>query len=484
MSLSGALSSAISGLAAASRGAQLISSNLANATTEGYGARSLELEARQGAGGGVRIVSTVRQVNPALISELQLATAESASAEVMAEFSSRLEDWIGTPDSEDSLSAEMHRFEASLVAAASRPDQPGRLHDVAEHADGVARRLNNLERNVQGARGKADREISVAVEHINESLQSVKYLNGQITTGNIAKRDVSALMDQRQTVLNDLAGWIPFKQIERPNGSTALYSLGGIPLVDGLASNFAFERVNTVTAEMSVEGGQLSGLEVNGHHYADFSDSSLLRGGKLAALFELRDEKTVAVQAEIDAIARDLIERFEAVPIPGSVDSSGRGLFVDGVVTFDQADENGVSGRLKVNPSVLPEVGGDPARLRDGLSATVAGAAGDATLLNGFAEALRASRTVGSGSFEGVSLTVSDLTGSVSGRFGAARLKAEQTATFASTRAHETESMLLSEGVDSDDEMQKLLIIERSYAANAQVVKAIGDMMDTLMRAV
>ncbi len=40
------------------------------------------------------------------------------------------------------------------------------------------------------------------------------------------------------------------------------------------------------------------------------------------------------------------------------------------------------------------------------------------------------------------------------------------------------------EGVNIDDELQKLLLIEQSYAANATVIKTLTEMMDTLLAAV
>jgi len=43
MSITSALSNALSGLTVASRGAQVVSSNVANALTDGYGVRELSL---------------------------------------------------------------------------------------------------------------------------------------------------------------------------------------------------------------------------------------------------------------------------------------------------------------------------------------------------------------------------------------------------------------------------------------------------------
>ena len=37
-------------------------------------------------------------------------------------------------------------------------------------------------------------------------------------------------------------------------------------------------------------------------------------------------------------------------------------------------------------------------------------------------------------------------------------------------------------GIDTDQEMQELLLIEKNYAANAKVIQAVADMIDTLIR--
>ena len=57
MSISATLANALTGLAAASRSAQVVSTNISNATTEGYARREIDLSARLtgGAGSGVQI---------------------------------------------------------------------------------------------------------------------------------------------------------------------------------------------------------------------------------------------------------------------------------------------------------------------------------------------------------------------------------------------------------------------------------------------
>ncbi len=68
-------------------------------------------------------------------------------------------------------------------------------------------------------------------------------------------------------------------------------------------------------------------------------------------------------------------------------------------------------------------------------------------------------------------------------KFGSQRLGAEQKLTFAAVRATEAEQFLMADGVDTDRELQRLMLIEQAYAANARVLQTVDDMMNALMGA-
>jgi hypothetical protein len=66
MSISSALGNALSGLTVSSRSADVVSSNIANAMTEGYGVRSLDIGSRIGArdGSGAQVLGVLRDSDP------------------------------------------------------------------------------------------------------------------------------------------------------------------------------------------------------------------------------------------------------------------------------------------------------------------------------------------------------------------------------------------------------------------------------------
>lgn len=260
----------------------------------------------------------------------------------------------------------------------------------------------------------------------------------------------------------------------------ALYSTSGAPLVDGKASEFGFSATRAITAEMNLADGPLSGLTLNGRDMSTGANS-LIAGGSLSANFAVRDELAPAAQANLDGLARDLVERFQAAGVDPTLASGAAGLFTDRGAAFDPADEVGLSARLQINAAADPAEGGALWRLRDGLGAATQGASGDATLLRGLRTALITESAPASASLDTGPISLSALASTITSWAAQDRVTVEDQLTFAQSRATTLQEQEQRHGVDTDQELQNLLLIEQSYTANARVIQTIDDMLATLM---
>lgn len=483
MTISGALNNAMSGLRAAGRGTQLVSSNISNALTPGYGRRELALSASAiGDHGGVRIDGITRVVNEAIASDRRLASAENGHAQITSDFFSRIEKLLGTPDDAFSISSQMSGFENSLITSASRPDAPERLSTSIAAARSLVTSLQDASKGIQDARSRADTSIGAQIDQLNLALQQVQKLNSQITSVQVNGGDSAALLDQRQQVVDQIGAMVPVRSVPRDNGQIALYTEGGAILIDGQAAEIGFDRVNLVTPYMSIEGGSLSGLTINGNPVRTGSENGVLRGGTIGAQFAIRDEEAPAAQAQIDALARDLVERFQDPAVDPSLTAGDAGLFTDNGFFFDPLDEVGLSERLVLNAAVDPSQGGQPWRLRDGINAATPGNSGDATLLNALRNALNTNRVPASGDFGTGAFSAINLISTLTSQFGTERFEADQMLSFASARFNELTQQQLADGVDTDAELQQLMLLEQAYAANARVIETVDEMMQTIMR--
>ncbi|NSX56695.1 flagellar hook-associated protein FlgK [Parasulfitobacter algicola] len=481
MSITSALSNAVSGLNATSRAAEIVSSNVANAMTEGYGKREISLSSRTtGNMGGVQVNAEQRMVDKGLISDRRLSQAELGYSATQADFLNGLEKTIGVPGEPGSLTDTYARFEASLLAASSQPDSNARLSNVFEAADDVVNSLNGLNDAVQLARVEADAAISKDVDRLNTTLQQVADLNSQIQRHTISGLPTSALLDERQKAVDSIAEIVPIKELPRDNNQVALITTGGAQLVDGVAAQIEFSPTPTIVAGMTVEAGSVGRLVLNGREIDGLSGS--LRGGSLAANFSIRDDLAVTAQNQVDALAQDLIERFQDPNVDPTIGAAGLGLFTDRSVSFDPMNTDGIAERITVNAAVDPSQGGDITRLRDGVGATTAGPSGDGTQLISYHDALIASRSSSSSALTTSSRSASGFVSEMLSSISTQRQYTEADQSFAASRTNSLRDLEIASGVNTDEEMQKLLLIEQNYAANARVIQTIDELMQQLIR--
>ena len=481
--LSLSLNNALAGLAVLSRVTETISSNVANAATPGYAPRETVVSQRVvgSTGLGATVQGVQRHVDPQLLGDRRFAEAELAKATVRTDFFSAIERAIGLPDDAGSLSGRLAQFSSGLIQASSRPDSEGRLQLALDGAKSVAQQLNASSDAVQSERMRADSAIDSAVGFINTTLDQIATLNQQITRAGNGVHGSLAIADQRQQLIDGLSEFIPVREVARENGTVALFTPGGAILVDGNPAVLGFTPAGVIVPEMNVGASTLSGLTINGQSVSTDAEKGPIAGGKLATLFEVRDVHATAAQTRLDAVARDLIERFESTSVDPTLGLGDPGLFTDAGAALTIADEVGLSGRISINALVDPDQGGAVWRLRDGIGAAVPGAAGDASILNALGAALEESRIPASGGFT-ISRTASGTSAELISGISASHSIFAQEQSFTRARADILIGSELQNGVDTDLELQRLLLVEQAFAANAKVISTIDELFETLLR--
>ena len=480
MTISGTMTNAISGLSASSRATEVIASNVSNAQTPGYAVRTLDL-ASNPTGGGVIVTGVTRNVDLSLLNDQRAADANTAAATLTSDFFTQLETPLGAPGDTGSLNSDVTALQTSLIQAGAQPSSDAGLSSVLAAATALTQQINTISTQIQTARTAADGSISTEVSQVNTGLSKIVDMNSQIVAQTAAGRDASGLVDQRQQLIDQLSGVVPIRQVPQANGGVALYTTGGATLLDGKAATLGFTATPTITPDMTVDTGALSGLTLNGQPIASPGSSALIAGGTLAANFQIRDTLSVTAQGQIDGVAQDLIDRFSSTTTDPTLPSGAPGLFTDGGTAVAPGNEAGLAGRITVNPIADPSQGGTLAKLRDGLGATVAGAVGDGSILNAMGSALSAFVAPSTGGLTSAATDFSGLAASFLSSVSTSRLSADTTASYTAAKSTSLKTLSLQGGVDTDQQLQQLLVVQRSYAANAKVIQTADDMLQSLL---
>lgn len=479
MSIASALSSAASGLAAVTRSTDVLSGNVANALTSGYARREVVLTGVAGTG-GVRIASVERAVSASLIGDHRIAGGALGFSRTVATFRAAVEGAIGVTGDGDSLVDKVGDLEAALIAAASRPDSEVRLGAVGLAAGDLAKDINDAANSVAEARSLADQVIASDVSRLQTALKDVARLNRQIIVDRANGRDAATLMDERQRTIDSIADIAAIREVPRDNGRIALFTLGGTALLDGDEPiDLQFSRAGDIGPAMEVGTAPVSRLMMDGVP-VDASTMSLFAGGSLQANFAIRDELAPQVQAGLDALALDLVKRFADPALDPTLSPGVPGIFTDSGAAATSLTPRGLANRLSVNP-LLPADGTGNWRFRDGLGATSPGDVGRSTLLTALAERMSTpilSTAVGD---QAGAKTTASFASALSAQASAARVQSANAQARDTARAAGLNADLLAGGVDTDREMQRLLDLEKAYAANARVIMAANEMIARIL---
>ena len=478
MSISGALSNALTGMSAASRRAELTSNNIANASTEGYASQSIGSSSVVvgGRGAGVQLGAVERAGDPRLTASRREADAQAGASAAQASGSRDLADALGGPPSLfDRLSA----FENTLRGISENPESTALQERAVTAAGSVVSGFGDVSDGIAAVRTQADTDIGRAVDTVNSALAQIKELNVEIQNARATDRNVASFEQARDDQLDIVSEYLPIRLMPRDNGAVAVLTDTGVTLLDGNVREISFTPTAIVTAGMDRRAGvgPLSGLSVDGIELAPREGIQALSSGSIAGLFETRDGYTVDALGEVDALAADVVRRFESAGVSAA---DGRGLFTDNGGALAAAPAAGLAGRLSVNEQIDPAQGGEVWRLRDGLDAAAPGAAANSTYATALLDAMTAERSAG------VALPVpgsaASLAASLGSLFETRAIGFEDRAATANGRQA---SLLSSEtaisGVDIDRELQNLLLIEQAYAANARVIEVSDRLIQRLL---
>ncbi|GAA0598690.1 flagellar hook-associated protein FlgK [Caenispirillum bisanense] len=314
MSLLSALNTATTGLKANQVGLDIVSRNIANASTPGYtkkvAPRENALVDRQGR--GVRILATERQVDFRLTQNLRLEESRSARLNTVSAFLRRVDEMFGRPEQQTSIAYGVSELSTRMGQLVDNSSDPGVRAAVLDQASALARQLNQMSAAIQDMRTEAENKIGFAVEQVNGALKGIEALNREIanrTAGNLTTAD---LEDRRDAHLKVLAENLDIRYIQRGDGQITVFTNSGHTLVNEKAAQIRFDsrgfvqptdQFNINPAESGV--GTLTLVSAGGTEVNLLADGPP-RQGAIAGLLELRDERLVEAQAQLDELAHSL----------------------------------------------------------------------------------------------------------------------------------------------------------------------------------
>ena len=472
MTLTGAMNSATAGLRTAQSLSRVAADNVANAMTPGFARRRAHLISPGNGNGGVIISEVRREVNASLQRMSRLENAKMARFQVVQDGLQNYAAVLGQPGDGTSPADKFSAFQNSLTTLVNMPSSNGAQTGAVQAAEDLALSIRTASQTLMRTAADVDMEIRYEVADLNQALYQLKSLNSQRRDFQPGTLEAAQYDEQIDLVLDEISGILDIRSTVSSNGVVNVYSVGGAALIEG-------DQVQDVTFDQG-EGTLMAGAQ----DITPFKDGVRgLKHGSLVGLSELKRDVIPRFQIQLDEYARGLVTAFSDAD--ASLGPGQAGLFTDNGAPFDPGNLQGLAGRISLNDVVSLQGGGEVWRIRDGVGAIAPGDAADSIQIAAFIAALDTPVAASPETNLPPTISLKDFGAEVISSQATERARAENNyAASASAAEVVLASRRNAEGVNIDDEMQQLVLIEQSYAANSRVLTTVSEMIDTLIAAV
>ena len=339
----------ISGLISYQRAISTTGHNISNADTVGYSRQrtlfTTQTPQNYGAGwigNGVRVLAVERQYNDFLATQTRSTQSDASNLQAFTNHAERVDSLLADPDV--GLDPAIQRFFDSMQLLADFPGSiPARTQMLSE-SQAIADRFHYLDDQFEELRNLTNKELAAVATEINDLAGSIAEVNQSIVqalgvSGGAAPND---LLDQRQTLLNDLSVLVDIKTVPQDDGALNVFIGKGQAMVMGF---------NASTL------GLVPNTKDPGKREVIFTDTvgsqpitQYLAGGEIGGLLSFHEQILDPAQNRLGLIAvgiSDQINQQHRLGVDLNGDLGGR-LFSQPVIEVREDLENSTASTVSV----------------------------------------------------------------------------------------------------------------------------------------
>ncbi len=396
MSLSIALSNAVSGLQAAQAQLRAVSDNIANVNTPGYVRKVAETAQRVvvGAGAGVEVTGVQRVTDQYLQLASLTANSDASRYDITSQFMDNAQGLFGDPSTASYFFNLPDQISSAFASAANDPSsailRTQALNDVQNFLD-ESDRINT---QIGQLRTTVDSQVKDDVTKANSLLQQIDSLNGQIQATKLSGGDSTGSENIQDQLVTQLTTLMNVKVSARDGGGVDIRSAEGVSLAGSGAATLTYNATaGTPGYITALTAGANSGQQ-----------NVTVSSGEMRGLLDLRDQQLSGMSDQLGEYVARVAQQINAAhnestadPPPTSLTGRNTGLDLPtavsgftGTTTMAILNSSGVvqktvaidftGGTMSVNGG--PGTAFTPANFLTSLN-TALGASGSATFTNG-----------------------------------------------------------------------------------------------------
>ena len=458
--MSGSYSIALSGLNAAQTGLDVVSQNIANASTPGYLAEQVNLsplvdQASQ-TGDGVQVASVSSVSSEIANNALTSAIGAQDYAQSLSQSLGQIQSTVNEPSSMG-ISEQLSSFWNAFDQVANNPSQLAPRQQLIAQAQTLAATFNQRAASYVQIYNSTVSQIQGSLTTVNSQLQQVAKLNQEILAS--GPNPSASVVSARNQLVQSLAGELGVTVQSQTDGSINLLA-GGTMLVQGTLAGKLALSAPTAPPIPSAAGVQVV--------VAGSGSPVPVASGSVGGLLQVTNDYLPAYSSALDQQAAQLAQQVNSQLTAGNYYNQGSTSATPGVPLFvfggngtSIAANLGVSSSVAANPYEIAAAGNPPTGPNDGSNAQILAEMG--TLSNG----------------------VDSMYSSWIGTMGLDVQSAQNLASSSATTYQSAYQNFQSvSGVSTNDQLVKMLNYQQGYQAAAKVISTISASIQSLMQAV
>ncbi|MBP8989609.1 MAG: flagellar hook-associated protein FlgK [Clostridia bacterium] len=485
------LNIARSALTMAQKGLDVTGHNIANANTVGYSRQRLLTSAVEppvlgsrfavtsaATGGGVKILTVDQIRNPFLDAqyrqEYNLASQWSTRAEHLSYIESLFDELSDT-----GLTKALSQFADSLQELSRDPSNMEYRTNLLQQSLKLVETFHHYSKQQSDKLSELDQTVVTLTSQVNDITRSIADLNKTIAQYELGGQQANDLRDQRNVLLDRLAGLIDYRCQEDEMGRLKV-TIGYQTLID-------HDQVRSLTAVADQENPLMGATDyLHRIVFEETGEEPLLSGGQIKAILNLRDGSSKDnigipyLSAQLDTLAASLAASFNEIhaqgwtlpdPEAGLPSSIGRLFFAQTVDEEGQPLPIGAC-NIQIDPVLIDRISQIAA---SSLPVTSEAMSGNNENILQLVQLFHRQDIPGVGSFNGF---VQSLTVTLGIEVSHAKTRSDNQAVLVDSLEQQRQSV---SGVSLDEEMTQLIRMQHSYTAAARMINAIDECLDILI---
>ena len=371
-SIMDALNTSESSLQMIEQQTNLISNNIANASTPGYVQEELPQSAAVGVGAayGVLAEPIQRMTDAAASATANQAAGSAAYSTEMVNVLTPYTTTLGQASDSTTLPAVLSAFSSALTTLSVTPSDATAQGAAATSAQTVATTLNGLDSAVSSARETADQGVGSGVAAVNSTLNQLAQNQTSLQLAAANGKSTAPFLDTQDRLIANMSSDLPVTVLQSGSNNVVVTTDQGTTLFDGTAHLLSFTATPNISSTTTATS--LGAVTVNGQPIA------MSQSGSIAADLQLRNVTLPGFSSQLDQIAGNLITAFQTADPTANAATSSTGTALAGLFVQSSGSTTalssptsvaGLAGTIAVNTAVSD----NPALLQSGVNGTPSG---------------------------------------------------------------------------------------------------------------